>query len=292
MRLTNLQKISFPESIEEAVRILSDEKRSAVPLSGGVSFVFSPLPAVEELVSLRNLPLRYVKTKSGGLQIGATTLIGEMVESRAVRTYADGALWEAARRVGSTLNRNLITIGGSLVQPFIWSDLPTVALALGAKFRIHGRKIQTVEAEKFFAKVPKQLLKSGELVTEIVFPPLPSGSRTAYHKFTLTENDFALLKVAIVLNRRERLCRDITIVVGGAVILPQEVREAESVLRGKRVSQAMVNEASEVAAEEIKVAKDIRCTNDYKRQLCRVMVRGILEEIMLDQEVAETWKLL
>jgi carbon-monoxide dehydrogenase medium subunit len=292
MRLTNLQKISFPESIEEAVRILSDEKRSAVPLSGGVSFVFSPLPAVEELVSLRNLPLRYVKTKSGGLQIGATTLIGEMVESRAVRTYADGALWEAARRVGSTLNRNLITIGGSLVQPFIWSDLPTVALALGAKLRIHGRKIHTVEAEKFFAKVPKQLLKNGELVTEIVFPPLPSGSRTVYHKFTLTENDFALLKVAIVLNRRERLCRDITIVVGGAVILPQEVREAERVLRGKRVSQAMVNEASEVAAEEIKVAKDIRCTNDYKRQLCRVMVRGILEEIMLDQEVAETWKLL
>ena len=52
----------------------------------------------------------------------------------------------------------------------------------------------------------------------------------------------------------------------------------------------MVNEASEVAGEEIKVSRDIRCYNDYKRGLCRVMVRAILEEILLDQKVPE-WKL-
>lgn len=292
MRLANLKRVSYPSSVAEAVNILSDEKRNAEPLSGGISFIFASLPAVEELVCLSRLPLRYIENgKYGGLRIGAATRISELVDSRAVKGYADGMLWEAARRIGSTLNRNLITVGGNLVQPFIWSDLPTVALALGAKFRIHGNKIRTMDAKKFFARVPKQILKRSELVTEIVFPPLPKGSRTAYRKFSLTENDYAFLKMAVLLERGKRLCRDITIVAGGAALLPQRIMKAEKVLRGRNASQILVNEVSEVAAEEMKVARDFRCTNEYKRELCRVMVRGILEEIMLDQKVAE-WKLL
>ena len=38
--------------------------------------------------------------------------------------------------------------------------------------------------------------QKGELVTEVSFRAMPTGSRAAYHKFTLTETDFALLKAA------------------------------------------------------------------------------------------------
>ena len=145
MRLPNMKRVSYPGTISEAVAILSDEKRNAVPLSGGVSFIFSSLSGVEELVCLRSLPLSYIKKKNGGLLVGATTLISELVESGAVGSYADGILLEAARRVGSTLNRNLITVGGSLVQPFIWSDLPAVALALGAKIKIQGKALGGIQ---------------------------------------------------------------------------------------------------------------------------------------------------
>ncbi|MDP8247534.1 MAG: FAD binding domain-containing protein [Candidatus Tritonobacter lacicola] len=290
MKLPNIKKVSYPESTAEAVAILSDEKRNAVPLSGGVSFIFASTAGVEELVCLNRLPLRYIKKKNGGLLVGATTLVSELVEAGAVGSYADGILREAARRVGSTLNRNLITVGGSLVQPFIWSDLPAVALAMGAKIRIQGKKSRTIDAEKFYARPPRQLLKGGDLVTEVLFPAPPPGSRAAYRKFALTENDFAILKVAILLSRRKRLCREITVAVGGATVLPQRTPMAEAALRGKQASQVLVNEASELAAEEIKVSRDMRCSNDYKRELCRVMVRAILEEILLDQKVAE-WKL-
>ena len=290
MKLPNIKRVSYPESTAEAVAILSDEKRNAVPLSGGVSFIFASTAGGEELVCLRSLPLRYIKKKNGGLLVGATTLVSELVESGAIGSYADGILHEAARRIGSTLNRNMITVGGSMVQPFIWSDLPAVALAMGAKIKIQGKKSRTIDAEKFYARPPRQLLKKGDLVTEVLFPAPPPGSRAAYRKFALTENDFAILKVAILLSRRKRLCREITVAVGGAAVLPQRTPMAEAALRGKQASQVLVNEASELAAEEIKVSRDMRCSNDYKRELCRVMVRAILEEILLDQKVPE-WKL-
>lgn len=291
VRLAELKKVSYPETVAEAVRILEEGKDRALPLSGGVSFVFAPLKSVEELVSLSRLPLRYIREEKGGLRIGATTPVADLAVSRAAEKYGDGILARTARRIGSTLNRNLITVGGNLVQPFIWSDLPAVVLALGAMVVIQGPGgKRTVKAEQFFARMPKQLLKEGELVTEVIFPPLPKNSRTAYEQFGLTEVDFAYLKTAIRLSRAGKKCLDLTIVIGGATILPQRVVSAEAALRGKTGNQILVNEASEIAAEELKIHRDIRCSEDYKRDLARAQVRGILERILLDQKVPE-WKL-
>jgi aerobic carbon-monoxide dehydrogenase medium subunit len=291
MRLAELKRVSYPETVAEAVRILAEANGRALPLSGGVSFVFAPLQSVEELVSLSRLPLSYIKSEKGGLRIGATTPVADLAASREAEKYADGVLSQVARRIGSTLNRNLITVGGNLVQPFIWSDLPAVALALAPSFVIQGPEgKRTLRAEKFFSRMPKQLLQEGELVTEIVFPPPPKNSRTAYEKFTLTEVDFAYLKTVIQLSRSGKKCLELSIAIGSATVLPQRAASAEAILRGKAASQVLVNEASEAAAEEIKVSKDIRCTEDYKRDLTRAQVRGILERILLDQKVPE-WKL-
>lgn len=291
MRLPKLKKVSYPKTVAEAVRILAEGKERAVPLSGGVSFIFSPLKTVEELVSLSRVPLSYIKEDKGGLRIGATTPVADLVTSPAAQEYGDGILAQTARGIGSSLNQNLITVGGNLVQPFIWSDLPTVVLALAATVTIQGPSgKRTVKADKFFGGMPKQLLGADELVTEIVFPPLPSNSRAAYEKFVLTEVDFAYLKTAVQLTRTGKQCLDLAIVFGGAIILPQRATSAEAVLRGKTATQQLVNETSKIAAGEIKVHKDIRCSEHYKRDLARVQVRGILERILLDQKVPE-WKL-
>ncbi len=291
MKLAELQRVSYPETIAGAIAILSDEKRQTVAVGGGITFAFTPPNNVEEMVCLRRLPLNYISKKGGAIHIGATTPISELVSSGVIKGYADGMIWDAARRIGSTLNRNLITVGGNLVQPFIWSDLSTVALALGAGIIIQDKnKRRELSAEEFFSRIPAKFLKPGSLVTEIIFPPFAKNARAAYEKFTLTEFDYAILKVAIVLIRTGKVCREITIVVGGATVLPQRVRAAEDILRGKKGVQILVNEASELASEELKLVRDIRCSEKYKRDLCRVQVRGILEKILLDQKVAE-WKL-
>ncbi len=290
MRLAKLKQVSYPETVAEAVRILSGAPGQSLALSGGVSFVFAPLKAVTELVSLSRLPLNYIKAERGALRVGATTLVSQLAASREAGRYADGILAASARRIGSTLNRNLITVGGNLVLPFIWSDLPTVALALSATFVIQGPGgKRRLKAASFFSRMPKRLLREGELVTEIVFPKLPPNSRTLYEKFTLTEVDFAYLKTAVCLARKGKKCLDPAIAIGSATVLPQRAFTAEKILKGKNADPDLIEEAAEAAAREIKVSRDIRCLEDYKRELARIQVREILESLLLDRKVKQ-WR--
>lgn len=279
MSVPNLQKVLYPETIEEARGLVSDRRKKVRYLSGGISFMFANQPGVEELVSLSRLPLNFIKKKAGGLRIGSTTLIAELVESRSVKSYADGALWKAARGIGSILNRNLITVGGNLVQPFIWSDLSTVALALGARITVRGEEERVYDAAEFFSRIPRQLLKPADLMTEIYFPSLPEQSRAAYEKFSLTAVDFAYLKVAIVYTGGPRYCRDITIIIGSAALLPQRAVEAEKLMQGKRVTRKLFEKTAAKAAGEIKMIRDIRCPARSKRKICAGVIRGMLEEM-------------
>jgi aerobic carbon-monoxide dehydrogenase medium subunit len=280
MSVPNLQKVLYPETIDEARGLISDREKKARYYSGGVTFIFAKQPGVEELVSLSRLPLNFIKKKAGALRIGSTTLIAEMVESRAVKSYANGALWKAARGIGSILNRNLITVGGNLVQPFLWSDLSTVALALGARITVRGEEERVYDAEEFFSRIPRQLLKPADLVTEIYFPPLPEQSLAAYEKFSLTAVDFAYLKAAIVYTGGPRYCRDITIIIGGAALLPQRAVEAEKLMRGKRVTRKLFEDVAAQAAGDIKMTRDIRCSERSKRKICAGVIRGMLEEMV------------
>ena len=280
MSVPNLQKVLYPETIDEARGLVAAHGDKARYYSGGVTFVFSKQTGVEELVSLSRLPLNFIKKKAGGLRIGSTTLIAEMVESRAVKSYADGALWRAARGIGSILNRNLITVGGNLVQPFIWSDLSTIAVALGARITVRGEEERVYDAEEFFSRIPRQLMKPADLLTEIYFPALPEQSRAAYEKFSLTAVDFAYLKAAIVYNGGPRYCRDITIVIGGAALLPQLAVEAEKLMRSKRVTSKLFEKVAARAAGEIKMTRDIRCPERSKRKICAGVIRGMLEEMI------------
>ncbi|MEA1927009.1 MAG: FAD binding domain-containing protein [Candidatus Auribacterota bacterium] len=279
MSLPNLEKVLYPETIEEARGMIFVRGDKARYISGGVTFSFSKQAGVEELVSLSRLPLNFIKKKSGGIRIGATTLIAELVESRAVKSYANGSLWKTARGIGSILNRNLITVGGSLVQPFIWSDLSTVALALGASITVRGEEERIYDAVDFFSRSPRRLMKPGDLLTEIYFPPLTQKSRAVYEKFSLTAVDFAYLKVAIIYTGSPRYCRDIKIVIGGASLLPQRALAAEKLLRHRKVSRKLLKETADKAAGEVKMTRDIRCSESAKRKICAGVIRGMLEEM-------------
>ncbi len=294
MRFPNLKRVSRPATLAEASAILADPARRAVLVSGGISFIFAHQPAVEEIVLLRGLPLSFVRPRDGGLALGPATLVSELLESPAARGYAGGILGEACRRIGSTLNRNLITVGGNLLRPFVWSDLPTVMLALGASFRFAGGRERELGASELFSRPPLDLLAPGEILAEILLPALsaPEGEepRTAYRKFTLTENDFALLKLAVVLRRRGRLCREIRLAAGGGTILPQRLARAEAAIRDREGTPDLVRRAADEAAAEVRLVKDIRCSESYKREVCRALVRETLEEALLDRAGGEEWK--
>jgi carbon-monoxide dehydrogenase medium subunit len=68
-------------------------------------------------------------------------------------------------------------------------------------------------------------------------------------------------------------CNDAKIALGVAAPTPMRAKEAEKILRGKQINEALLKEAGEAAADESRVRDTVRCSAWYRRDMIRVYVR-------------------
>ena len=182
---------------------------------------------------------------------------------------------------------NAILGGGPsyIVHP---SDLAPALIALGAQIRYGNGEGEprTVPAEEFFI-LPREnptaehILRPGEILTE-VFLPLPAvGTRSTYIKFKEKDSfDWAVAAVAVsALTTGDGTIKEVRVVLGGVAPTPWRSQDAEAVLKGKKYSPALVNEAAEAA---LKGARPLS-KNAYKVPLTKVLVRRALEQVMAPQ---------
>ena len=106
------------------------------------------------------------------------------------------AIAECAAEIGDLQVRNRGTLGGSLAHADPASDMPAVALALGARLTLRAAGSErTLLAEEFFLGPFATALGPGELITEVVFP-LVEGSGSGYAKVEHPSSGFALAGAA------------------------------------------------------------------------------------------------
>jgi xanthine dehydrogenase YagS FAD-binding subunit len=92
------------------------------------------------------------------------------------------------------------------------------------------------------------LLEAGEVLTRVVVPPLPAGTRAAYHKQTERESyDWPICDVAVVLRMEGRRVRAASIVMGWVAPTPRRAVESEQLLTGRDLSKNLVREAARAA---------------------------------------------
>ncbi len=247
-------------------------------LAGGTSYIFSQKKEIDTLVDLRPLPLHYIRQKQGELQVGAMTRLSDICFSGQAQAYANGILATAAHRTGTTLNRNLCTLGGLLVHPYVWPELAGAALALNASLTVYRGSDQTVNASDFYAQSPSKTLAAGDILSSVSFPEVPANRRFAFEKYASTHNEFAWLTLTVGATIEAGLVSKAVIVAGSASPLPQRLSAAEEFLEGKPLTQDVILETVSRAAKTMQVGRDIRCSVQYKRNLCAGMLRGLLEE--------------
>lgn len=185
---------------------------------------------------------------------------------------------------------NAILGGGPsyIVHP---SDCATALVALGAVVRYTdaaGRK-QEVPAEEFFilpteSPLRENVLRQGEIVTEVFVPALPAGTRSTYIKFREKDSfDWAVSAVAVRAQTTPAgIIRDVRVVLGGVAPIPWRSKEAEAALRGKKLSAETVNAAAEAA---LRGAKPLS-RNAFKVPLTKVLVRRAVEQAVTGRKTA------
>lgn len=276
MSLSNIREFLRPTTLNEALELLREREKRARLLGGGIELVRYPLPQATTLIDLSTLPLTYVKESEGSLAIGATTTLREAQDHPSVASYLDGVIPSMLRQVASPPLRNLATVGGALVSANPWSDVITLFLALGAQVTLFDGEEQTIPLSELY---PTGRRLQGAILTEVVLPAPPRGSGAAFHKFSRTGFDIAMLNCACFVQVSQNRCERARIVVGGTPRLAAPLAQAEAALVGAELSSAVIERVAQVASESADVREDRRASANYRKELVYVGIKRCLEKI-------------
>jgi carbon-monoxide dehydrogenase medium subunit len=282
-----------PRSLPEASRLLKDKGPGGRFLAGGTDLVI----AIKEkglipkyVVDLKKIPgLAGIRQNpDGSIGIGALTTMRE-VESSPLITGKYPFLAQSAAEVGSIQIRNRATVGGNMANATPSADVAPSLIALDATARmVSATGERTVPLEDFFRGPGQTVMNSDEILTEVTIPKTGPGLVGEYIKFSPRDMmDLAYVGIAVAYALREKGCAGVRIVLGAVAPTPIRARNAEAILEGQALTEALAAIAGEEAAKESKPISDVRSSADYRR----AMVSAMTQRAILNASVARVGKI-
>jgi 4-hydroxybenzoyl-CoA reductase subunit beta len=275
-----------PRSVAEAAKILAGEGPRAMLIAGGTDL----LPNMKRrhqspqvLVSLREV--KELKNLNGTFGAGLT--LSEIVRS----DKTPAALRQAAAQVATPHLRNMGTLGGNLCldtrcnyynQSYEWRKAIDFCLKKDGKIcwvataskrcvavsstdtapaLIALKAVVKLQSEKGEREIPVEALyendgieylsrRPDEILTEV---SVPTGWKSAYWKLRRRGSfDFPILGVAAALKFEKDIVVEARIALGAVASRPFLVEKAGEFLKGKKLSDEVIAQASELVANRAK----------------------------------------
>ncbi len=261
----------FPSSLPQAVKLI--QKPGIILHAGGTRILKTQSKNIIGLVDISNLKLNYIKSKTNSFHIGAAITFNELIkyskENNCLKMLA-AALSQAA----STPLRNRITIGGSLKDFPLWSNLYAPLIALNAMMEIKGNKSGIYSVEEY---VSEGMIKSKHIIKEII---LPRKEEFAWKvmRFALLKFEYPLFNIAISLKLNGKMIDDSRLVITGVRNRFKRFKKAEKFLIGKNLSLNLLNEIEKFV--EPKFVSDYKYSSSYKETIAKVYFKDLLSEII------------
>lgn len=274
-----------PKGVGEAIEFLRRYGEDAKLLAGGQSLV--PMMKLrvarpKYLIDIHRIAdLNYIREDAGSVHLGAMTRHVQIEDSQLIGEKLP-ILREAASEIGDAQVRNRGTIGGGLVEADPSGDYGAVVLALNAEMKCMGpRGERVIPAADFFTFAYTTALQSDEILTEVILPIPNSGSAGVYLKLERVAGDFAIASAAVQLNLDPNdACNQIGIGVTGAGTVPQQALSVEILLRGKKITPELIEEAGRLIQEGAEPIEDLRGSAAYKtKALSAILRRAIAESL-------------
>lgn len=274
-----------PGSVEEALSVLQENVSDGRILAGGQSLI--PLLNLRLAKPRVLIDLNFLSGLDGidetpeFLSIGAMTRQSNIERCTAVQQSCP-LLAEAIRYIGHVAIRHRGTIGGSLAHNDPAAELPAVALVLDAKFEIvrRGEK-RAVAAEDFFVDYFTTALGPGEMLHNILLPPLKPSSGYALEEITRRHGDFAIAGVAVVVDLEEsETIRDSRIALFGVAPTAVRARAVEAALQGQKPNADLFRDAAALLSDTLDPPSDIHASSAYRKRAAAVLTARALERAL------------
>lgn len=276
---------SAPLSLKALLESKSELKERATLLAGGTDLVVGMkrgLVRPELILSLHAVPeLREIRKEKESLAVGSMTTLWALSHSSIVAEKW-GLLGNAVGEIGSEAIRHVATLGGNVCNASPAADSLPALLVFEAEVQIetHGGN-RRISLSEFLLGPSRTALREDEVLTTLIVPPPPEGSRCSYLKFgRKKKGDLALVSTAVLLSFQGESVS--TIRIGLGAVAPTAIRatRAEAFLVGRRPTDELINKAAETAADEARPISDIRSSASYKKELVCALVRKGLKNVV------------
>ena len=310
-----------PRSVQEAARILAGEGADAMLIAGGTDL----LPNMKRrqmapkiLVSLKNIE----EIRRNGVSLGAGTTLTEIVRKPELPL----GLRQAAHQVATVHLRNMGTIGGNLCldtrcnyynQNYEWrkaidfclkkdgeicwvataskrcvaassTDCAPALMALGTSVKlVSSSGEREVALEDLYNNDGIEYLKRrpDEILTEV---SIPSGWKSTYWKLRRRGAfDFPVLGVGAAIKMERELIEEARIALGAVASRPFLVEKAGQFLKGKKLTDEVIEEASRLVASRAKPMDNADLDLYWRKDVSAAFATYALRELR-DDDMSET----
>ena len=269
--LPNLDRIEFDE--KTGLRIGALVKLRSLETDAMIRERYPMIGQAAEAVG--SVQLRQMGTVGGNLSLDTRCYY-----------YNQSDFWRKCRPVcikmgGETCN----AVGGGKKCFAVFSgDLAPALVALGAKIVLRTAKGErSLPLSEYYSGDGAKPLSIGpeEVLTRVEVPVVPKGAYGSYQKYRIRKSiDFPLAGVGalVVLEGKEKVCREARVVIGAVGMRPEEVKGIGELLKGKKMTESLIEEASEMAFKMARPVANAASTPTYRKRMIKILVGRALKE--------------
>jgi CO/xanthine dehydrogenase FAD-binding subunit len=258
----NIKEYIKPSHIDEAYELCS---KGAVAIGGG-AFLHLGKQVIGQAIDLSGLGLDYINESDSHVEIGAMTTLRDIETSSIMKQNFKGVLPKTAASIMGIQVRNVATIGGAIYGKYGFSDIITTLLALDAQVELYLGGCMGLD-HYLNSSIDK------DIILKILIKKNISSAVFACEKKTHT--DFSILNMAAALVEGQlRLC------VGARPGRAKLSKGAMYFLKPIGSAAAAGETLSILVAEELQFGSDIRGSAEYRRELCKAMVKKCVMEVL------------
>jgi CO/xanthine dehydrogenase FAD-binding subunit len=252
-------------SLEDAYRCYLQNANNVI--IGGGAWMKLATKEVDVAIGLESLGLEGITETEDAFEIGSMTTLRDLERHTELVTLHNGILSKCVHQIMGVSLRNLATLGGSIMGKFAFSDLLAPLLVVNTTLVFY--KQGEVSLEEYL----DQKVKSKDILVKIVIKK--ENGKGYFHKVSSTSLDFALMNVAIgVLGNQVKLA------VGARPSIACLAKKAGEFLSKQEVVTAhAIEEATQIACEELKFGSNNRASAEYRKALAQVYIERGLKEV-------------
>jgi 4-hydroxybenzoyl-CoA reductase subunit beta len=166
---------------------------------------------------------------------------------------------------------------GDLAPVLIALDASIVLLAAGKERTIALADLYTGDGARPLT------IRSDEILIRVEIPGQSNGALGTYLKYRIRKSiDYPLASVATILSidGRDKICQKACVVIGAVGARPQKIKEINVLLKGKKLNDSLIEEASQLAFKAARPVQNVAGSAAHRKLMIKALVKKAFKHLL------------